>query len=290
MTQEGELPSPSRSPVRLVSAWSRELVNPATLRVDTSRGIRAAVSFVGPLVLSLSGKLPLEVAYAALAAQNIAMVDVRGAYPLRLSLLLAMSAILTASAGFGGLVSPSVYTAILGAGCVALCGGLWRHLSSEYGMSLSISATLVFLLAESSHATGVAPSMLALSTLGGALWGVLIQISFWPIRPEHPIRRTIAETWESTATLFEAMAPDESQTPSVRHDLVVERENQLRSTLDSAYIALQASQPRPVITSLGDLNTAAANIALAVVSFNTALEALMGEADSKGLVESFQPA
>lgn len=58
-------------------------------------------SFVAPLVMALTGHLPVDPVFAAIAAQGIALVDVRGAYALRLSLLLAMSCILAAAAALG---------------------------------------------------------------------------------------------------------------------------------------------------------------------------------------------
>ena len=272
--------------------WGMSLVNPATLRTDVSRGSRAAIAFIGPVLLASLGKFPLEASFAALAAQNIAMVDVRGSYALRLGLLLAMGAVLTGSAGLGGLVAPSVAATIAGAALIALLAGVWRHLSSEYGMSLSISATLVFLLAESRWSAGVGPELHALSTLSGALWGVLIQVFLWPIRAEHPLRRLVSDSWTSAADLFEAMlrSSDPKTAGAASPEQVADREGLLRTTLDSAYAGLDSARKRPIVTRLRELNTCSANLALAVVSFTTLLEATGEDEGSDPLTEAFQPA
>src|SRR5580698_6108293 len=77
-----------------------------SLRPDASRAVRCTVALMVPLLVATAGHLPVEAAFAALAAQNVAMLDVRGAYALRFSLLLAVSAILAACAGLGGLLAP----------------------------------------------------------------------------------------------------------------------------------------------------------------------------------------
>ena len=275
-----------------MARWGHYFVNPATLRPDLSRGSRAAISYLGPFLLASFGKFPLEASFAALAAQNIAMVDVRGSYPLRLGLLLAMGGVLTGSASLGGLVAPSLAATLAGAAVIALLSGVWRHVSSEYGMSLSISATLVFLIAESGHSPGIGTEIHALSTLAGVLWGVLIQVFLWPIRAEHPLRRLVSDSWTAAADVFEAMLPpgDGIAPGADRHERLAENEGILRTTLDSAYAGLDGARKRPIVTRLREVNTAAANLALAVVSFETTLDALGAQGRSDSLTEAFQPA
>lgn len=279
-------PSPLR---RWASGWAQKAVNPATVGPDISRGIRTTVSFLPPFLVGVAGWEPmLPMALAALAAQNIANCDIRGAYPLRFSFLLAMTAVLTASAGVGGIASGNVFGAVAAGALIAVLGGLWRHLSSDYGMALSIASALVFLLTQAAPASEATVASFALWTLIGGLWGIAIQIASWPIRAEHPIRRLVSDSWEAAATLFDRLlAPGDS---AGRHQGIVEQESELRTVLDAAYAALKASKPRPLIGRLDAVNTSAANMVLAVVSFNTALEALMDEPDTRSLVASFEPA
>src|SRR5476651_2199341 len=101
--------------------WQRlgHLADHESLQPDLGRAIRATIAFMVPLLLAAAGRLPLAVTYVALAAQNIALVDVRGSYALRFGLLLAMTGILAASAGLGSLASDSLLTAMLAMACIA---------------------------------------------------------------------------------------------------------------------------------------------------------------------------
>src|SRR3954447_20327252 len=100
-----------------------------SLRPDLGRAVRATIAFVVPLVLALRGWLPVEVAFAAIAAQNINFVDVRGAYPLRLAVLVAMSLVLVGATWLGTISGGSTLAAVAATVGIALLAGLWRHLS-----------------------------------------------------------------------------------------------------------------------------------------------------------------
>src|SRR3954470_8245301 len=125
-------------------------VDAAALHPDVSRAMRATIAFMVPLLLAAKGWLTIDVSFVALAAQNIALVDIRGDYRLRFLLVMAMAAVFVGAAALGAAVAPSVPAAVLAMGLMAGFGGLWRHLSSDYGPSLAISSTLVFLIATSS--------------------------------------------------------------------------------------------------------------------------------------------
>ena len=84
-----------------IARW-RDFVEEKRLQPDLSRAARCTAGFMGPVIAALWWELPVEATYAAMAAQVIALVDVRGSYPLRLSLLLAMTAVLAGAAWLGG--------------------------------------------------------------------------------------------------------------------------------------------------------------------------------------------
>ena len=272
-------------------AWLRldRFAERESLQPDLGRAIRATVAFMVPLVLAATGWLPIEVSFVALAAQNIALVDVRGDYRLRLALLLAMTAVFFGAAALGTLASGNLFAAVAATAFMALCGGLWRHLSSDYGMSLSISSTLVFLLALNLPAgTAVIGSHAAAALIGG-LWGVALQVANWPFRPQHPLRRTVSDSWLAVADLFEAMTPGESSGDAGRAQKMQRLEAALRTTLDKSYAALASSRPGPLRQRLEALNLAAARLATRVVALNTALESLMTEPAFASLAPALQP-
>ena len=168
--------------------WHRlgRLADHESLQPDLGRAIRATIAFMVPLLLAAAGWLPWEMTFVALTAQNIAMVDVRGPYALRFGLLLAMAAILTGAVGLGALASTHLLAAAVGMGFMAVCGGLWRHLNSDYGPSMAISSILVFLLALNTPAGAPAAGHHMVAALAGGAWGVILQVVNWPFRPQHP--------------------------------------------------------------------------------------------------------
>ena len=242
----------------------RRYADQESLQPDLGRGLRATVAYMVPLLLAAAGWLPIEVSFIALAAQNIAMVDVRGDYRLRLGLLVAMTAVFVGAAALGTVASGHLAAALAATTLVALCGGLWRHLSSDYGMALAISSTLVFLIALASprHAT---VSDHALAALLGGLWGVLLQVANWPFRPQHPLRRTVSDSWLAVADLFEALNPADTDVAATdRERRIHECEATLRTTLDKAYATFAATRPGLLRQRLEAVNFAAARLATRV--------------------------
>jgi uncharacterized membrane protein YccC len=271
------------------AAWFRRILERESMRPDSGRALRAVFAVMVPSLLAAFGHLPLHLTFVALAAQSVAIVDVRGAYTLRLGLLLAMTAILTAAAGLGGLVAASFISALLAAALVAICGGVWRHLTPDYGASLAISSILLFLISVNLPPSPDAAEIHALGAFAGGMWGVLLQIAYWPIRPQHPLRRAVADSWVAVADLFEALAPADT---AQRAERIHACEAALRTTLDHTYAALAtggAARQTPLRSRLDELNLAAARLATRVVALNTALESALAEPDSAWLADALRP-
>ncbi|MEO6005776.1 MAG: FUSC family protein [Opitutus sp.] len=255
-------------------------------RPDLARAIRGTFSVTVPLVLAAGGWLPFNLSFVVFAAHSIALVDVRGAYSFRVALLLAMTAILALASALGGAASPYLVASVLGAALVSACGGVWRHFTPDYGAALAISSTLLYLLAVN---TPVATSFVAepgVSALIGGVWGVFLQVVNWPIRPQHPLRRAVSDSWVAVADLFAALA---TPVGSARHEQIRQSETTVRTTLDQTYAALAATRSSPIRQRLEDLNLAAARLATRVVALNTALEDLLSTTEGASFYESLQP-
>ena len=255
-------------------------------RPDLGRGTRAAFAVTVPLVAYAAGWLPLNVTFVVFAAQSVAIVDVRGAYSLRLGLLLAMTVVLAAASTLGGAVSTSVVASVLGAALVAMGGGVWRHVTPDYGAPLAISSTLLFLISVNAPPAATFSEHHGLGALAGGLWGVFLQVANWPINPQHPLRRATSDSWVAVADLFASLAlPD----ATARTERVREQENVLRTTLDHTYAALAAARATPLRTRLEEMNLAAARLATRVVALNTALESLLTTREGAAFSASLQP-
>lgn len=266
------------------------LTGHVTLQPDLNRGLRATLAFMVPLLLAMRGSMFVDVSFAAIAAQNLAMVDLRGDYRLRFALALGMSAVLIGAAALGAAASGVLAFALAATVLMAVCGGVWRHLSSEYGPPLAISSTFIFLFALSAPAGPESVRSHVVAASLGAAWGVIVQVAVWPFRPQHALRRTVADSWVAVADLFAALAPEEPADPARRADRVLECEASLRAGLDHAYATLEAERPGPLRERLEALNLASARLATRVVALNTALDAAMSREGFATLAPVFDPA
>ncbi len=261
------------------------------LQPDINRGLRSTLGFMGPFLAALWWNLPLEVSLAAIAGQNIAMIDIRGSYPLRLGLLLAMSTIFAGASWLGGIGANSFLLALGIIMAITLATGVWRHLSIDYGPSLASTSVFLALITLALPGGETAASRHFLAALAGGLWGVLIQISLWPFRAQHPLRRVVSDSWLALSDLLAAMAPDEDGDPAARLARVAEKEALLRTTLNqtNATLAAQTGRRRVHLQELEELNLAAARFGTRLVALNTALESLMERPDFAALAPSFTP-
>jgi len=249
-----------------------------SLQPHFSRALRATLACMAPLLLGLGGWLPVDVAFMAIAAQNLALVDLRGAYPLRLTLLLAMTAVFAIAAAGGSLVAGHLPLAVAATAGLAILGGLWRHLSPDYGPSLAVSSTLVFLLALVVPGGPGGTGGPVLAVLLGGLWGTVLHVADWPLRPQHPLRRAVSDSWVALADLFAAMQPEETGETEARALRIRRAEAAVRAGLDSAYAILGATpspRSRLLRRRLEELNLSAARLATRTVALNTAIESAM---------------
>ncbi len=241
-----------------------------SLRPDLNRAIRSTIAFIIPLLAAQAGWLRIDPLHACITAQTIAMVDVRGAYSLRLGLLLSMTMVLTWSVLLGRLGVEGLAVALPATALVVMGGGLWRHLSSDYGPGLAVSSGLLFFVSLTPDSPVAQAHHPALATFCGGVLGVLLQVSLWPFHPQHPLRRTVAESWMALAELLQVMSPESRGGAQVTGD----REVALRLALNESQRTLHASKRHSgqVLRHLELLNLAAARLSLRVIAFQTALE------------------
>jgi uncharacterized membrane protein YccC len=251
----------------------RQFAEGESLRPDLGRAARSTAGFMIPLVLHATVGLPVEVVFASISAQSIAMLDVRGDYRLRVSLLVVMTLLLATTGVLGALASVTLPAAVAGTMFVALGAGLWRHLGSDYGPPLAAASMLLFLVSLSqSHGPASAIPHVQAILLGGGL-GLVLQMLLWPFRPQHPLRRAVSDSWGAAGELFATLQP------GGRPEAVGEAEAALRTTLDHAYRILEGVAQRkstPLPGRLEALNLRAARLAVRVGAVHTALDGLRG--------------
>jgi uncharacterized membrane protein YccC len=241
--------------------FAQEFRNP-----DIGRGLLCMASFMAPLALGLSGRLPVEMIFTAMAAQNLAIVDVRGSYGLRLSLLVSMSLVLAGASALGALAAPSLAASLAATVVIGLGAGLWRHLSSDYGPSLTVASGFLCFIAMAEKGGPAAAQSHAVAALAGGCWGTALHVALWPIRPQHPLRQAVGMSWLAVAEACTLSAQPAAEAG-------------LRTALDHARAVLgsaRARRNRVVVERLDELNNVAARMAQRVSAFQSAWEELGG--------------
>ena len=257
---------------------------------DLARATRATTGLMLPLLLAGTGQIPLHLIFAAIAAQNMAMAEVRGSYSLRLAILSFGGMLLGIAAALGSMSSQYLWVALLFAGVMAVIAGLLRHLSSDYGPPLSVPTVFIYLMA-SAAAPGHAEVLShAVSTWAGGALGIVLQMALWPFRPQHPLRRATAECWQEAADLVSIFNSD--QPKSEKGQASATQQTQLRTTLDRTLVTLNAAaskRMRPLVARLERLHLLCARFATQILALDTALETrglARGLAETSGV---FQP-
>lgn len=244
-----------------------------SLRPDLARATRATAGFMIPLALQATVGLPVEVVFASITAQSIAMLDVRGDYRLRVSLLTVMTLLLATTGVLGALASVTLPAAVAATMFVALGAALWRHLGSDYGAPIAAASMLLFLVSLSqSHGPSSAIPHVQAILLGGGI-GLVLQMLLWPFRPQHPLRRAVSDSWVAAGALFATLQP------GGRPETIGEAEAALRTALDQANRILAGVVKRhrtPLPGRLEALNLRAARLAVRVGALHTALDGLRG--------------
>jgi hypothetical protein len=203
----------------------------SVLTTDVARALRSSVAFTAAWVVCLWAGHPAVAVFAATAAQNLTLQDLRGDYGARLALLLTMTVVLAASVFAGTLTGNNIWSATLMVGALALLGSAWRHLSADYGPNLAIISALLFLFALSQPGDWRAGVLVAGWVSLGCAGGILIQLCGWFIRPQHPVRHAVAESWVAASDLIAAMRT-ETNAPRTSPEPLAGKESAVRATVD----------------------------------------------------------
>jgi uncharacterized membrane protein YccC len=244
-------------------------------RPDIARATRATAGIILPLLLAETGRIPLHVIFAAIAAQNVAMADVRGSYSLRLAILSAGGLLLGLAAALGSMSSQHLWMALLFAALMAVVAGGLRHLSADYGPPLAAPTVFLFLMASAAPPGHEEVLSHLLSTWAGGALGIVLQMALWPFRPQHPLRRATAECWQEVANMVGIFNDDNSSNADLKNDAVAAQQTRLREALDRTLVTLEAAESkrmRPIVARLKELHLLSARFATRALALDTAME------------------
>ncbi len=253
----------------------------SVLTLDVARALRSSLAFTVAWIVCLWTGHPVAAVFAATAGQNLALVDVRGDYRARLVILLTMTAVMAGSVMAGRLTGNNVWSATLMVGALALLGSAARHLSADYGPNLAVVSALLFLFALAQPGDWQAGWQTVKWVLIGCGGGLGLQLLGWFIRPQHPVRHAVAESWVAASDLMTAMRTGTGDLQLGPNPVAV-KESALRTTVDQTLKAIDAATTpgrKDFFQHLDDATQIAARLATRVSAFNTALEPLRSRAD-----------
>ena len=263
---------------RLIRFLKNRFIEHVELRVDATRALRATIAFAVPLIVYHQLNQPAEALFVSMAALNLSLPDLRGAYRVRLGILMTMTAVAGGSAWLGVVTAGSLVGAIAAMGVVALFGSVWRHLSAEYGASVAVSSALLFLLGLSQPGGWAAGCHLAaLAVLGGA-FAIFLHACFWLFRPQHALRYAVAETWVAAADMVAAMRMSAAPDSRSRAESVARLERELRAALDRTFVILDAGKNRKqarLLAHLEKMRLEVVHFSMRVIAFNASLESVL---------------
>lgn len=267
-------------PTRL-SSPTKKLFEHSLLTADVARALRSSLAFAGAWIACLLIGQPAAAVFAATTAQNVALTDIRGDYRIRLAVLLTKIAVLAAATLAGVLAAGNPFSASLMMAAIALLGGVWRHLSADYGPNLAVGSALLFLIGLSLPNDGWGAGILVGLVALGGLGAILLQAAAWWFRPQHPLRHAVAENWVAASDLFSALRTETNE-GEVRAGGFTQCEQTLRATLDATFAALTVAQTKRqagFVAHLTQLTDLAGRLATRVNAFHTALEPLRQRAE-----------
>lgn len=261
---------------RHVTPHLNRLYEQSVLTADVARALRSSLAFTVSWVGCLLIGQPLAAVFAATTAQNTALTDVRGDYRVRLAVLLTKITVMAAATLAGTLTAGNPFSATLMMAVFALLGGVWRHLSADYGPNLAIGSALLFLIGLSQPTDMLGAGLLMGLVFLGGLTAIVLQAAAWWFRPQHPLRHAVAENWVAASDLITAMRTETNEGELLKGKLT-QSEQALRTTLDSTFAALQAAETNRkagFVAHLNHLTDLAGRLATRVNAFYTALESL----------------
>lgn len=267
---------------KLTHLLKKHFIEHVELRADATRAFRALVAFAVPLIVCHKLNRPAEAMFISMAAMNLSLPDLRGAYRVRLGILATMTLVAASSALLGVMFAENPVGAVVAMGILALLGGLWRHLSADYGPSMAVSSGLLFLLGLSQPGGGHAGFEFAKLVMLGGLFATFLHACHWLFRPQHALRYAVAETWVTASDLVAAMRPGSAPDKKIRNESVARLEGDLRATLDRTFVILGAAESRKqarLLAHLEAMRLEVVHFTMRAIAFNTSLESIVERTD-----------
>jgi len=199
-------------------------------------GFRLAISVTFPLVFGWLTGMHEQAEWAAIAAESIAFVELKGNVGQRFRLLVSAMLLSLLFCTVGSLIGNVTALQLVGLLLVGLLCGLFKNLG-ERGMGLALSVYITFIIT-CYHPVSTTEELAQRVRwiFYGGLWTVLVGLgSFLFIRSGKPYRSTIANIWQSLSELAQSVGKGlDMQSPrSTARDIFL-KEKEVRTAINTS--------------------------------------------------------
>lgn len=256
-----------------------KIVKDERFEPDMAWGLRMAIAAMVPLFLGLYTGRVEEAGWAALIAECICWVELKGSFEQRLKLLAGSSFFALLFAIIGSVTGQYVWLSVMLMGVVAFLSSLFKNMGDR-GSGLAICVFALFIFCNAYPTTDVqelGQRILYLSV--GVLWNFLLAVvSSFFIKAQRPYKRSVATVWKSVAELVSIVSKgwDGSTTRSGYHDVYI-KEKAIRAAIDDSLsmfqkLADETSEQDGDEYRLSHVRKAAALVGVQVIAISQELE------------------
>lgn len=199
-------------------------------------GFRLAISVTFPLVFGWLTGMHEQAEWAAIAAESIAFVELKGNVGQRFRLLVSAMLLSLLFCTMGSLIGNVTALQLVGLYLVGMLCGLFKNLG-ERGMGLALSVYITFIIT-CYHPVSTTEELAQRVRwiFYGGLWTVLVGLgSFLFIRSGKPYRSTIANIWQSLSELAQSVGKglDMRSPRSTARDIFL-KEKEVRNAINNS--------------------------------------------------------
>lgn len=169
--------------------------------INVAEGVRAALSVAAIVAASAWAHWPALIP-AALAALFACLCDVGGPIRRRVPALLSFTAIAALLAAAGGLARFHGIPAALPLSVIVIFLGAFARIYGQQAQQVGMFVPVILILSLDHPApTLAAAGEIGVYTLAGGLWATLLTLVLWRVHPFRPVRRALAQAYETLAAL-----------------------------------------------------------------------------------------
>lgn len=182
------------------------------------------------IVIPLIEGFSYNIIWAAFGAYMLALIDYRGPHYKKIIIQCIEAALMFFAALLGMGVSSSITLSILMMFMIGMFAALIRNWS-DYGASIGVAVGFFFLFGLANPLPFDKALHSGIYLLIGAGWSVIITLISFPLRPSHPVRRSVARIWQANTDLLDTIIASQTE-DRPDHTKITEKEMTVRKVIN----------------------------------------------------------